>query len=57
MDLRITNTLSYYVVNEAFGEYQQGYKIDIDTYLALSDENKAKCHSSIVNIQFDPNKV
>ena len=57
MDLRITNTLSYYVVNEAFGEYQQGYKIDIDTYLALSEENKAKCHSSIVKIDFDPNEI
>ena len=57
MDLRITNTISYYVVNEAFESYAVGDKIDIDTYLALSDENKAKCYSSVVVIAFDPNEV
>ena len=57
MELRITNTLSYYVVNQAFGSYQVGNKIDIDDYLELSDADKGKCHSAIVTIQFDPNKV
>ena len=57
MDLRITNTISYYVVKEAFGSYDVKDKIDIDTYLALSDEDKAKCYSSIVLIEFDPNEV
>jgi len=57
MDLRITNTISYYVVNEAFDNYAQKDKIDIDTYLALSEENKSKCSSSIVIISFDPNEV
>lgn len=57
MDLRITNTLSYYIVDEAFGNYAQKDKIDIDTYLALSDEDKAKCYSSVVTIAFDPNEI
>lgn len=57
MDLRITNTISYYVVNEAFGSYAVKDKIDIDTYLALSDEDKAKCYSSVVLIAFDPSEV
>lgn len=57
MDLRITNTISYYVVKEAFGSYDVKDKIDIDTYLALSDEDKAKCYSSIVLIEFDPNEI
>lgn len=57
MELSITNTLTYYIVEEAFGEYQPGYKIDIDTYLALTEEEKAKCHSSIVTITFDPNEI
>jgi hypothetical protein len=57
LDVRITNTLSYYIVKEAFGEYPEKYKIDIDTYLALSDENKAKCYSSIVRVEFDPREV
>lgn len=57
MDVRLTNTLSYYNVKEAFGDYDAKDKIDSDTYLALSDEEKAKCYSSIVKIDFDPNEV
>ena len=57
MDLSITNTLTYYIVEEAFGDYQTGYKIDIDTYLALTEEEKAKCYSSIVTVTFDPEKI
>lgn len=57
MELSITNTLSYYIVNEAFGEYSIGEKIDIDTYMELSEINQAKCYSSIVTITFDPRDV
>lgn len=57
MELRITNTLSYYIVNEAFGEYSVGDKIDSDTYLNLSDTEKTKCYSALVTIEFDPQKV
>lgn len=57
MDLRITNTLSYYIVDEAFGGYAQKDKIDIDTYLELSDQDKAKCYSNVVTMAFDPNKI
>ena len=57
MDLRITNTISYYVVKEAFGSYAVKDKIDIDTYLGLSDEDKTKCYSSIVLIEFDPKEI
>ena len=57
MELRITNTLSYYMVNEAFGQYNVGEKIDSDTYLALSDSEKKKCYSALVTIRFDPKDV
>lgn len=61
MDLRITNTLSYYTVKQQFTvdgtTYTVGRRIDIDTYLALSDENKANCSSAIVTIGFNPNQV
>lgn len=57
MELRMTNTLSYYIVDQAFGEFAANQKIDIDTYLGLSDADKAKCHSSIVTITFDPNVI
>jgi len=56
-EVSITNTLDYYTVREAFNNYTVGYKIDIDEYLSLSDEEKAKCASSITTINFDPNKV
>ena len=57
MELSITNTLTYYIVEEAFGDYEDGYKIDIDTYLGLTEEEKAKCYSSIVTVAFSPNEI
>lgn len=57
MDLSITNTLTYYIVEEAFKDYTAGHKIDIDTYLELTEEEKAKCYSSIVTVTFDPEVI
>lgn len=56
-DLNITNTLDYYLVKEAFGDYEVKQRIDISTYLSLSDEEKAKCSSVVVNLNFDPDVV
>ena len=57
MQLSMTNTLTFYTVNERFATYNVGDKIDIDTYLSLSDSNKEKCYSAIVDIKFDPNEI
>lgn len=57
MELSITNTLSYYIVNEAFGEYTVGQKISSDVYLGLTEAQKEKCYSSIVTINFDPEEI
>ena len=57
MELSLTNTLSYYIINEAFENYNVNDKIDIDTYLALTEGNKAKCSSAIVTISFNPEQV
>lgn len=57
MILSMTNTLSYYNVKEAFGEFKVGDKIDIDKYLELTDENKEKCYSAIVKIKFEPTQI
>ena len=57
LELRITNTLTYYNVSEPFDSYTVGQKIDSDTYLGLSDINKAKCYSVMVTLNFDPSKV
>lgn len=57
LDVRITNTLDYYTVNEAFLDYQVGKQIDIETFLGLSAENKSKCSSAIITLDFDPRVV
>ncbi len=61
MELRITNTQSYYTVREQFQVdskvYSANTRIDIDTYLSLSDTNRAKCYSAVVTVEFDPNIV
>lgn len=57
LDLKITNTLSYYNVQEAFDSYKVGDRIDVDTYLTLSEANRAKCYSALITLKFDPRKV
>ena len=57
MDLRLTNTLSYYTVRQAFDGYSVGQRINADTYLTLTEENKEKCKSNVVKIDFDPNVI
>lgn len=57
LNVRITNTLDYYIVKEAFDDYAVDTHIDIETYLKLTDENKNKCASAIINLEFDPTKV
>lgn len=55
--LDITNTLDYYKVITAFGSYAVGDKLDIGTYLSLSDSEKNNCASAIITLRFDPNIV
>ena len=57
MDLNITNTLSYYNVETAFGNYSVGDRIDVDTYLTLPETDKQKCYSALITLKFDPKKV
>lgn len=57
LDLNITNTLSYYKVQTAFDSYNVGDKIDVDTFLNLSNENKEKCYSALITLEFDPKEI
>ncbi len=57
MLLSITNTLTYYTIKEAFDSFHVGDRIDIDTYLSLSEDKKAKCYSAEVKIEFNPREV
>ena len=57
LNIRITNTLDYYVVREAFSNYVVGNQLDISTYQGLTPANQDKCASAIVTLSFDPTKV
>lgn len=57
IELNLTNTLSYYLVDEPFDSYNEGERINIDTYLSLTEENKNKCHSALVTLEFNPSEI
>lgn len=57
LEVNLTNTLSYYKVETAFGEYNVGDTIDVDTYLNLSNSDKEKCYSAITTLTFNPEDV
>ncbi len=51
----VTNTLDFYTVDEAFGAYQKDATISVREYAGLTDDEKAKCHSMMIELEFDPN--
>lgn len=55
--LRLTNTLAYYVVDQAFGGHAVGDQISIEEYLDLESDDKNKCHSLSLQVEIDPNQV
>lgn len=57
LELRVTNTISYYKVKESFDNYNVNDRINTETYLELTDENKQKCYSTMVNLVFNPDDV
>lgn len=57
LNVIVTNTLDYYIVDEEFDEYTLGSHLSIEEYLALSDENKEKCHSMNIELAFNPKEV
>ena len=57
LETRITNTLDYYTVKEAFNNYTVGTQLDIDTYQTLTAVQQEKCYSAIITLTFDPNEV
>lgn len=56
-DLSVTNTTDYYLVKEAFGIYSINQRIDYNTYMSLSDNDKAKCALPLITLTFDPQVV
>lgn len=57
LEFRITNTIDYYTVEEAFDDYNVGDRIDITPYLNLPSSKKDKCYSAYITLTFNPNVV
>ena len=63
LNLILTNTLDSYKVDADILDgdnnviYATGRTLSIDEFLALSDSDRAKCHSMVVTLSFDPNVV
>lgn len=57
LTLKVTNTLETYQVIEAFDNYSVGDSIPTATYNNLSNSNKEKCTSAIINVSFDPEVI
>ena len=57
LEFKMTNTLDYYIVKEAFSTYQINDQINISIYLSLSAADQDKCTSAIINLDFDPNTI
>ena len=54
LDFNITNTIDNYTVLEAFDGYSVNDRIDISEYMSLSEENKKKCASAVITLDFSP---
>ncbi len=55
LTIRFLNAVTYYEVEQAFGDYAVGDQVSLDDYNQLSEANKNKCFSAIVTVQYNPN--
>ena len=52
--INFTNAITYYQVEQAFGDYAVGDQVSLDEYSELSPTDQAKCFSAIVTVEYDP---
>lgn len=57
LTINFTNSVTFYEVRTAFGEYAEGDHIGVEEYAQLSEENRAKCFSANVTVEFDPHDL
>lgn len=57
LTVNLTNSISFYVVETAFGTYSVGDHISLTTYNTLTTAQKANCYSAKVTLSFSPNNV
>ncbi len=55
--LNLTNSVTFYEVETAFGSYRVGDYVSLDDYALLSDTDKDKCFSAIVTVNFNPSDL
>ena len=55
--LNLTNSLTYYKVETAFGNYQEGDRLSQEEYQALTDAEKENCFSAKVTVSFSPREL
>ena len=53
----VTNAISYCKVIEAFDTYPLNFEMDNSIFMTLSDENKKKCVSQNIKIDFNPSII
>lgn len=54
MILHMTNSIPYYKVQTAFGNYKVGDLVSLEDFDNLTETQKGYCYSAIVTISFDP---
>ncbi len=54
LTIRFLNAISYYEVEQAFGDYDVGDQVSLEEYNSLSETNKNKCFSAIVTVNYNP---
>ena len=57
LKLNLTNAITYYEVETAFGSHSVGDIIKIEEYSQLTPTEQANCYSAIVTLTFDPTVV
>lgn len=57
MVLKLINSISFYEVSQAFGDYSVGDHVSLDDYNTLTAAEKANCFSAIVTVQYDPHDL
>lgn len=57
LTLNLTNSVTYYRVEKAFGSYMEGERITPEEYQKLTEEEKENCFSAKVTVSFSPREI
>ena len=57
LTLNLTNSVTYYRVEKAFGSYTEGERISPEEYQKLTEEEKENCFSAKVTVSFSPREI